>query len=67
MRLVDPRNGEVIKIRQRPAAFSFFPTFQGVKREGVHSTLFATEPWNIIQHSLEELNDDKPEDRRLRS
>ena len=58
MRWVDPRNGDAINIRQRPAAFSFFPTFQGAKREGVHSTLFATEPWNIIQHSLEKLSDD---------
>jgi hypothetical protein len=58
MRWVDPRNGEVINIRQRPAAFSFFPTFQGATREGIHSTLFSTEPWNIIQHSLEKLSDD---------
>lgn len=57
MRWVDPRNGEVINIRQRPAAFSFFPTYQGATREGIHSTLFSTEPWNIIQHSLEKLAD----------
>jgi hypothetical protein len=57
MKWVDPRMGEVVHIRQRPATFSFFPTYQGAKREGVHSTLFATEPWNIIQHSLEKLID----------
>lgn len=55
MKWVDPRMGEVVLIRQRPATFSFFPTFQGAKREGVHSTLFSTEPWNIIQHNLEKL------------
>ncbi|WP_317056121.1 YaaC family protein [Roseovarius rhodophyticola] len=58
MKWVDARSGEVVQIRKRPATFSFFPTFQGVKREGVHSTLFATEPWNIIQHNLEKLSDD---------
>jgi len=58
MRWLDARHGEVVHIRQRPATFSFFPTFQGAKREGVHSTLFATEPWNIIRHKLEKLSDD---------
>lgn len=57
MKWVDARAGEVVHIRQRPATFSFFPTFQGAKREGVHSILFATEPWNIIQHNLEKLSD----------
>ena len=57
MKWGDPRQGEVVHIRQRPATFSFFPTFQGTKREGVHSILFATEPWNIIQNNLEKLSD----------
>lgn len=54
MRLQDARVGESLNIRQRPAAFSFFPTYQGSKREGMHSTLFSTDPWNIIRHRLEE-------------
>ncbi|CDX24343.1 conserved hypothetical protein [Mesorhizobium plurifarium] len=57
MKLQDARVGEVVHIRQRPAAFSFFPTYQGAKREGVHSTLFATDPWNIIRHNLEKITD----------
>ena len=57
MRWVDARVGQAINIRQRPSTFSFFPTFQGATREGVHSTLFATEPWNIVQHILEKLAD----------
>jgi len=57
LKLLDPRAGEVIHIRQRPAAFSFFPTYQGAKREGLHSTLFATQPWNIIGHELEKITD----------
>lgn len=57
MKWVDARLGEVVHIRQRSATFSFFPTFQRAKREGVHSILFATEPWNIIQRNLEILND----------
>lgn len=57
LRLQDPRAGEVINVRQRPVAFSFFPTYQGVTREGLHSTLFATQPWNIIGHELEKIPD----------
>lgn len=57
MKLHDPREGEVIHIRKRPAAFSFFPTYQGATREGLHSTLFATQPWNIIGHELEKITD----------
>jgi hypothetical protein len=57
LKLHDPRAGEVIHIRQRPAAFSFFPTYQGRTREGLHSTLFATQPWNIIGHELEKITD----------
>lgn len=57
MKLQDPRVGEVIHIRTRPAAFSFFPTYQGTRREGLHSTLFATQPWNIIGHELEKIAD----------
>ena len=57
MKWGDPRQGEVVHIRQRPATFLFFPTFQGTKRGGIHSILFATEPWNIIQNNLEKLGD----------
>lgn len=57
MKLLDPRDGQVINIRQRPTAFSFFPTYQGATREGLHSTLFATQPWNIIGHELEKITD----------
>lgn len=57
MKLHDAREGEVVHVRKRPTAFSFFPTYQGVKREGLHSTLFATEPWNIIQYKLQEISD----------
>lgn len=57
MKLHDPRKGEVIQIRKRPAAFSFFPTYQGRRREGLHSTLFVTQPWNIIGHELEKITD----------
>ena len=57
MKFPDARAGEVVHIRKRPATFSFFPTFKRDKREGVHSIIFATEPWNIIQHKLENLTD----------
>jgi hypothetical protein len=57
LRLNDPREGEIIHIKTRPAAFSFFPTYQGTRREGLHSTLFAAQPWNIIEHELEKITD----------
>ncbi|MBB4287247.1 YaaC family protein [Roseospira goensis] len=57
MRLQDPREGEIIHVKKRPAAFSFFPTYHGATREGLHSTLFATHPWNIIRHELEKIID----------
>lgn len=58
MKLQDAREGDVVHIRTRPAAFSFFPTYQGAKREGVHSTLFATDPWNLIRHRAEKISDE---------
>lgn len=57
MKLIDPRQGEVIHVKKRPAAFSFFPTYHSATREGLHSTLFATQPWNIIGHALEKISD----------
>lgn len=57
MRFLDARLGDVVQIRQRQTAFSFFPTYQGKKREGIHSTLFATDPWNIIEHQVQKIKD----------
>ena len=53
MKLLNPRKGQVVHVRKRPAVYSFFPTFQGRSREGIHSTLFVTDPWNIIRHRTE--------------
>ena len=58
MKLQDARAGEVVQARKRPVAFSFFPTFQGKSREGVHSTLFVTDPWNIIRYRTEKISND---------
>lgn len=55
MKLQDPRAGDVVSIRKRPTAFSFFPTYQGTKREGLQSTLFATDPWNLIGQNLQSI------------
>ena len=57
MKLQERRVGEVVHVRNRPATFSFFPTYQGTTREGVHSTLFVTDPWNIIRHNVEKILD----------
>ena len=65
MRYLDARTGELVQVRKRPAAFSFFPTFKGVKREGVHSTLFVTDPWNIIRHRTEQISNSNARQQAL--
>ena len=55
----------MVHIRTRPAPFSFFPTYQGAKREGLHSTLFATQPWNIIGHEIEKIVDQNAQRQAL--
>ena len=58
MKLSDPREGNLVLVRQRPAAFSYFPTYQGAKREGMQSTLFASDPWHLMRRRTEQLTND---------
>jgi len=46
------RKGLQLEIRSRPLPFSFWPTYQGAKRVGVQSTVFALAPWTIINASV---------------
>lgn len=59
MKLPNRRDGEVVHVRQRPVAFSYYPTFQGSKREGLQSTLFASDPWQLIRHRIEKISADQ--------
>ena len=57
MRLFGPRSGEVVKVRQRPTQFSYWPTTQASKREKLQSTIFATDPWHLIRNRTEKITD----------
>ncbi len=48
------RKGQQLHIKGRPVAFSFWPTYQGQKRIGVQSTVFALDPWTIINSSVKQ-------------
>lgn len=65
MKLREARNGREIHIKHRPVPFSFFPTYHRERREGVNSTLFVTNPWNIICESIENIPNDIVRKRSL--
>lgn len=48
------RRGLQLHVKSRPLPFSFWPTYQGVKRPGIHSTIFALDPWTIINTSVKQ-------------
>lgn len=48
------RKGLQLHIKSRPLHFSFWPTYQGAKRLGVHSTVFALDPWTIINTNVKQ-------------
>lgn len=51
-RLPQPRRGKRLKIKERPLPFSFWPVYQGVHRIGLQSSVFALDPWTIINASI---------------
>jgi hypothetical protein len=57
MRLPPPREGEDVIVRHKRIPFSFWPTFQGTRREGLLWTLFASDPWFQIEAILGNLDD----------
>ena len=59
MRFPPPRDGEVVRVRQRPTHFSYWPTNHGKRREKLQSTLFATDPWALIGNKVGEIRDDR--------
>ncbi len=46
------RAGEPLKIRSRDLEFSFWPMRRTDRRWGLHSMLYATDPWAVITSSL---------------
>lgn len=51
--LPSERQGKPLLIRRRPLPFSYWPMYK-YRRDGLQSTLFALDPWVIIQRSIAE-------------
>ncbi len=58
MRLPIAREGEDVIVRHKRTPFSFWPTFHGARREGLQWTLFATDPWFLVESYLANLEDE---------
>ncbi|MDA8093088.1 MAG: YaaC family protein [Betaproteobacteria bacterium] len=53
MQLPQPRAGEILRIKDRPLEFSFWPMERTTRRYGLGTRIFATDPWTVIRHSTE--------------
>ena len=51
-RVASPRAGTAVTIKNRPIAFSYWPTYRTNRRYGLHSHVYATNPWALIQVSI---------------
>lgn len=57
MRLRAPTDGEDVRVRKMRIPFAFWPTFQDTGREGLQWTLFASDPWFLIESSIRNLTE----------
>lgn len=46
------RNGQILEIKKSPILFSFWPVKRTTRRYGLCPSIFASDPWNIIRHSI---------------
>lgn len=51
-KLPQPREGELVTIKSRPIKFSYWPTYRTSRRYGLHSHVYASNPWALIQVSV---------------
>lgn len=51
--LPQPRNGDVLRIKDRPLEFSFWPVERTTRRYGLGTRVFATDPWTVVRRSAE--------------
>ena len=51
--LSQPRPGKLLRIKDRPLEFSFWPVERRSRRYGLGTRVFATDPWTVIRRSLE--------------
>ncbi len=65
MRLPPPRVGEDVFILGKQAPFSFWPTFRATRREGMQWTLFASDPWFLIETTVRNLANNAARDESV--
>lgn len=53
MPLPQPRAGRVLRIKDRPLEFSFWPMERTTRRYGLGTRVFATDAWTVIRRSAE--------------
>ncbi len=53
MPLPQPRQGNRLRIKDRPLEFSFWPMERTSRRYGLGTRVFATDPWTVIRRSVE--------------
>ncbi len=46
------RSGIRLRVKQRELGFSFWPMARSTRRFGLQSRVFASEPWNVIERSV---------------
>jgi YaaC-like Protein len=51
-RVPKPRAGRRVSIKGKPLRFSFWPMYKGARRYGLHSRLYVTNPWALIEGSI---------------
>lgn len=51
-RLAKVRLGTPVKLLKRPLTFSYWPTYEGERRDGLQSTIFVTNPWSLIKERV---------------
>lgn len=49
-----PRVGNPVTVKGRTIQFSYWPTYRTSRRPGLHSRVYATNPWAIIQVAIRE-------------
>jgi len=47
-----PRAGKRVTIKGKPLPFSYWPMYKGTRRYGLHSRLYVTNPWAVIEGSI---------------
>jgi hypothetical protein len=54
MPLPPPRVGAELKVLHRKVDYSFWPMVRTTRRFGLQSRVFATDPWSVIRHSIDQ-------------